>query len=110
MPTPPHWFSFPAASMRLKSDLVLALAITHHLVFKRELSFEFIAERLSTFSNRWLIVEFVPPDDRYVREWMSNKYDWYCIKGFIKALEKYFRHIDILDSYPSPRVLLFCEK
>ena len=51
-----------AATERIKCDMVLALSITEHLVFDRYLSFDLIAEGLSSFSKRWAVVEFVPPE------------------------------------------------
>ncbi len=111
-PTPHHGLgnAYSGAQQRLRSDLVLALAITHHLVFKRGLTFEFIARQLSGFTKRWLIVEFVPPDDLYVRRWINERFAWYSLDAFMTALSKHFRQILIYDSTPSPRVLLLCEK
>jgi SAM-dependent methyltransferase len=95
---------------RLKCDMVLALALVHHLVFKQRLNFDQIVNGLSVFSKRWLLVEFIPSDDRYVREWWSEKFSWYTLDNFIGALKKRFHIMRILPSYPEPRVLLLCEK
>jgi SAM-dependent methyltransferase len=111
-PTPAHGtlHAFTRAQDRLKADMVLALGITHHLVFKRNLIFAHIAKQLSEFSRKWLIVEFVPHNDVHVSKWMNSKYDWYNLDGFVKSLGVYFRNIDVLDSFPWPRVLLICER
>jgi hypothetical protein len=90
--------------------MVLALALTHHLVFKRGLAFEDIAERLAAFTRKWLVVEFVPANDRYVSEWMNERFAWYHLEGFTTALQAFFRRIEVLDSFPPPRVLLSCER
>jgi SAM-dependent methyltransferase len=98
------------ATERLKCDMVLALALVHHLVFKQRLNFDQIVDGLSVFSKRWLLVEFIPRDDRYVSEWWSEKFSWYTLDNFIDALKKRFHDVRILPSYPEPRVLLLCEK
>ncbi len=102
--------AYPSAEKRLKSEMVMCLAVTHHLVFKRGASFNDIAKQLALFTEKWLIVEFVPPDDKYVNKWMSNKYNWYHLDGFRESLQQYFHKIEIFDSTRQPRVLLWCEK
>ena len=111
-PTPQHGLAhaYPAAQDRLKADMVVALALTHHLVFKRGLTFEAIASKLDIFAKRWLVVEFVPPDDRYVSKWMNEQFSWYCLDNFIKSLKGLFSRVDVLQSSPPPRLLLFCER
>lgn len=101
--------AFAPAPERFKSEMVLALAIVHHLVFKRMLRFEQIAETLAMFSSRWLLVEFVPKEDRFVSEWWSERYAWYTLTGFTAELSKYFSKIEVIASEPAPRVLLLCE-
>ena len=98
---------------RLSCQLVMALAVTHHLVFKLGLNFELIAEAMDAFSERWLIVEFVPADDLYVSEWIQktpSKADWYNLENFLEALRQYFQVRCVTESYPTPRQLVLCEK
>jgi hypothetical protein len=101
---------YPPAQERLKGDLVLALAIVHHLAFKQGLKFETIVNRLAGFAGRWLLVEFVPPTDRYVSKWYSDKFDWYSTQNFVAELHKTFSHVEIMDSFPAPRLLMLCER
>ncbi len=100
---------FPPAAQRLRCDMVLALALVHHLVFKRSLNFEQIAEGLFTFSNRWAVAEFVSPEDRYVKEWLSPRYAWYSLENFLAALGRRFRTIKVYPSHPNTRLLILCE-
>ena len=111
-PTPPHGLFqvYPAPETRLGGDLVMALALVHHLVFKSGLSFQVIAAQLAAFARRYLIVEFVPPGDSWVDKWMTDKFSWYNQENFVSALRKFFPRIEILDSSPSPRVLLVCHR
>lgn len=98
------------ATERLRCIMVSALALLHHLVFEQHLNFEQITDELSTFSNRWLLVEFIPRDDRYVRKWWSEQYSWYTLENFITALRRKFQRIKMSPSYPDQRLLLLCEK
>lgn len=102
---------FPDVGTRLRSELVLCLAVVHHLVFKRtQMSFEQIARTLSDYSSRYLLVEFVPKEDEHVSQWHSEQYSWYTEENFRKALSLHFSKIDSFASFPEPRVLLLCEK
>ncbi len=102
--------TWPAASERLQCDLVLALALTHHLVFKSYLYFDTIITELCRFTRKWLIVEFVPPNDKYIKDWIKEEHHWYTMDNFLACLNKYFPKIEILDSAPYPRKLIFCTK
>jgi hypothetical protein len=95
---------------RLRADFVLNLAVTHHLVFKRSLSFEAIARQLAGFTKTWLLVEFVPGDDVHVKPWMTPQHDWYTLDNFTAALRQHFARIEVLPSTPAPRVLVFAER
>jgi len=98
------------AIQRFVCDLVLALALVHHLVFKQRLNFDQIAQALSVFARRWLLVEFVPREDKYVCQWWSEQYSWYTVDNFITALARYFGDIKVYSSDPAPRLLLLCTK
>lgn len=99
-----------SATERFGCELVLSLALIHHLVFKENRTFEMIVEALAAFSDKWLLVEFVAKEDRYVKEWWSDSFSWYTLDGFIKELEYHFSDISILPSDPEHRVLLLCRK
>jgi len=111
-PTPDHGplHVCSAAQKRMQGELVLALAITHHMVFKRAWKFDVIAAQLSAFTRQWLIVEYIPPDDYWVSKLMSERFAWYNLDNFINALRVFFKRIEVFESSPSPRLLLFCER
>jgi len=100
----------PPATERLRSDMVLALALTHHLVFKEKLGFDQISKALAAFTKKILIVEFVPAADPYVSEWITSSHSWYTLPNFERALRRHFSTITILESDPVPRILLVCRK
>ncbi len=98
------------ATERLRCEWVLGLAIVHHLAFKMRLSLDQIVQGLSAFSSRGLLVEFIPPDDRYVSEWRPERLPEYALDTMRAALERRYRVVRVMPSDPEPRVLLRCEK
>jgi SAM-dependent methyltransferase len=100
-----------ALHLRARSEMVLCLAVVHHWVFKRhQLKFSDVSKILADVSEKMLVVEFVPPEDKHVMQWMNENYRWYSLGNFISELKKYFSHVEVHESFPSPRVLVFCEK
>lgn len=99
-----------AATERLKCDLVMGIALTHHLVFKQKLSFEQIADGMKIYAKRWVLVEFIPREDQYVSKWWTpEQYSWYTPENFRKALEKRFSSVEMFPSSPEPRIQFLCE-
>lgn len=43
-----------------KSDVVLALAVTHHLVLRQNYNLSFILETIKSYSNKYVYIEFMP--------------------------------------------------
>jgi hypothetical protein len=98
------------ASDRLDCELVLALALVHHMVFKMHLNFEQIAAGLAVYARKTLIVEFPPRDDAHVSQWMTAGHAWYTVENFMAALRRHFPKLTTVASHPAPRVLLVCER
>ena len=100
---------FASAKDRFKQELVLALALVHHLVFFQYIGFEELIRQLKSFTTKYLVVEFIGPDDGYVSKWMNESFNWYNEDNFKKHLEEYFKIIKITKSFPENRKLFFCE-
>jgi hypothetical protein len=99
-----------SAVNRFQCDLVLGLALAHHMVFKAHLNFGQIAAGFAAYVKKVLVVEFVPRDDQHVRQWITDQHDWYTLDNFTQALRRHFRDVNVIASYPDPRVLLVCER
>ncbi|MEQ9306687.1 MAG: hypothetical protein RJQ14_22425, partial [Marinoscillum sp.] len=95
---------------RLNSDVVLALAIIHHLVFKAFIRFDTFASIVSKYTKKFAIIEFIPKEDQYVSQWKVERFPWYNLDNFIDSLSNYFTEIEVIDSDPYPRKLLICKK
>ena len=85
-----------AAARRLKCDMVLALAIVHHLALGQGLRLSDIVQTLSKYVNKCLVVEFVAIDDQLIVNEPSffpalqadpGKFGWYTLDNLTKELE-----------------------
>jgi SAM-dependent methyltransferase len=110
---------YPSPEKRLECEMVMALAIVHHLALGQGHSFERIASTLSGLASRYLCVEFVQRDDKMVVDdpgffpammKQPRAFDWYHVDGFVAALRRHFDEVQVLPSYPSTRLMLLCSK
>jgi hypothetical protein len=121
----PAYQMLAPATQRLQSEMVLALAVMHHLVFAWYLNFEQIVETFSLFSSKWLVVEFIGPKDSIfigpegeaVPGWDIKIYPWYRVDTFLFALGKYFEVVRQIpsdhggvDERVSDRTIIFCKR
>lgn len=94
---------------RLKSDLALALAITHHLILTESYSIEAIFEKIKSYSNKYVMIEFMP-----LGLWNSNDENfpiipyWYRIDWFRNQFKSYF-DIILEEKLEVNRILFFGE-
>jgi hypothetical protein len=102
---------FAPATERLRSEMVMCLAAVHHLGIHAGLSFDLIAEGLRSFTSRWVLVEFVPPEDETAKEYLAGTpRPWYTEPEFMAALQRRFETVERLPSYESPRTLILCRQ
>ncbi|HZY24843.1 MAG TPA: hypothetical protein VFE71_03385 [Bacteroidales bacterium] len=79
-------------SERASADLIMGLALIHHLAISNNLPFSKIAQYFSELSDR-LIIEFVPKEDPKVQIMLKNRLDIfksYSLEDFEKAFSEYF--------------------
>jgi SAM-dependent methyltransferase len=58
-------------------DLVLMLAVIHHLILRHQLPLTHIAGLCATLTRRSLLLEWVPPSDPMFQEWLRGRDDLY---------------------------------
>jgi 2-polyprenyl-3-methyl-5-hydroxy-6-metoxy-1,4-benzoquinol methylase len=95
------------------SDVVLGLALVHHLHISNRLSFEQISLLFDRFSNEYLIVEFIPITDNKVQILIKGKsinLIEYNEDYFIKALSSWFHIKEAISLKDSGRSLFLLEK
>lgn len=95
-----------------KFDLVLMLAVIHHLILREQAPLTHIAGLAAELTNRWLLVEWVPPSDPMYQEWLRGRDELYgnlAEADLVAALEPFFRQID-RTQLGNGRVLLVFER
>lgn len=98
---------------RGKSDMVFALAIIHHLAITFSFTFSQILDLFSSFSNRYVIVEFVPRSDEKVQILLENRgrdFEEYTQENFEFELKSTCHLIEKIQIPGSERMLYLVEK
>lgn len=93
------------------ADLILALALVHHLAIGNNLSLSSIAEYFSSLA-RYSIVEFVPKSDSKTKILLrrrANLFPGYNIENFEISLKQYFQIIKKKPVAGSQRVIYLCQ-
>lgn len=109
-----------SADKRFKCEMVMVLALVHHLCLGEGVSLDRAVSIFSAYSNRYLIVEFVPLDDpliqgekSFFKAYQSNPeaFSIYRLDAFKSALAAaQFRILTEKPSHPEGRVLILAER
>jgi hypothetical protein len=98
---------------RQQPDLIMALALVHHLAISNNVPLEMVAEMFSRLSP-WLMIEFVPKEDSQVQRLLSTRQDifeHYHREGFEAAFQQYYDLKSVEEIAQSARTLyLFLRK
>jgi len=89
------------------ADLVIALALIHHLAISNNVPLESVASFFAA-AGKWAIVEFVPKSDSQVKHLLSTRkdiFDFYYEESFEKAFRKYFTMVKKEKVQGSERLL-----
>jgi SAM-dependent methyltransferase len=95
-----------------KFDLVLMLAVIHHLILREQVPLAHIGELSASLTRRWLLVEWVPPSDPMYQEWLRGRDELYgdLSEDDLKhALSPFFAVAERLE-LSNRRVLLLFER
>jgi len=104
---------------RLQCDMVIALAVIHHVALGDGLAFTEIAAILGRLAKKYLCVEFVARDDPMVAKGRGffaaytaapDTFSWYTEGNLTEALKRHFKTVERLPSHPESRTLLVCSK
>lgn len=100
-----------AFDARNKPQLVICLALIHHIVLSSNIPIPMFLAWLRTLNAR-IIIEFVDRQDEMVVKLLTNKsekYSAYNLKNFELELAKLFKPIRKLDLKGEARKLYYCE-
>lgn len=79
---------------RLKSNIVLALAVTHHLILGQGYNLEYILNEFRQFSNEYLLIEFMPKGLWKEGDEFPELPVWYNESWFESKLQLHFKIIE----------------
>jgi ribosomal protein L11 methylase PrmA len=97
---------------RANADVVMALALVHHLAISRNVPLAMFSDLLADLSP-WAIVEFVPKEDPMVRRLLAARRDVfpdYTIEGFRAAVDARFEIVHETAIEDSPRSLFLLHR
>ena len=89
------------------ADMVLALALIHHLAISNNVPLQRLAESFARL-GRWLVIEFVPKEDSQVKRLLATREDIfpdYTVQGFQEAFAHSFEIVDKVEIHGSKRIL-----
>jgi hypothetical protein len=93
-------------------DMVLALALIHHLAIANNVPLSHLAEFFASIT-RWLIIEFIPKSDSQVQRLLATRQDIfpdYSAEGFMSAMTDRFKLHERLNIADSERSLYLFER
>jgi hypothetical protein len=102
--------AYPPATTRFRSDLVLGLALIHHVVSIQRLDISRIVDIFDRLTERSLLLEFVRPLEPTVGGAAVKSLDDYCLDDLERCLKQSFATVTLHSSYPDDRKLLLCER
>ena len=89
------------------ADMVLALALIHHLAISNNVPLLQVADFFASV-GKWLVIEFVPKSDSQVQKLLVSREDIfpnYTREGFEAAFQQRFKIVEAINVRESERVL-----
>ena len=99
-------------SERVRTDLVMALALIHHLAISNNLPLEMIAAYFAQLGP-YLIIEFVPKSDSQVKRLLATREDIfpnYTPDGFVASFSEHFTILETIPLAESERILYLMQR
>ncbi len=96
---------------RAPADMLMALALVHHLAISNNVPLAWLASYLRELGH-WLIIEWVPKEDSQVQKLLTSRQDifpGYHVEGFEAAFGIYFNTLKKASIHDSDRVMYLME-
>lgn len=87
-----------------QSDLLVANALTHHLLLTQGMTMKVMLDKFSVLTRKYMIVEFMPKgvNKAHLPKWYTK--DW-----FLQSLRKKFEIVEVNDNWPG-RIIIIGKK
>jgi SAM-dependent methyltransferase len=98
---------------RVLFDAVFALALIHHLLVSARIPLPALCDLFATMTRKWLIIEFVHPDDAMFQRLLATREHLYkdlTAEGFEVAFKRSFEIVQRQDLMGGRRVLYLMKK
>ena len=98
---------------RLSGDVVMLLALVHHLCISKNIPLNFVAKMAASMTKQYAIVEFVPKTDSKTQLLLNARTDIftnYTEDCFIASFMQYFTLINVHQCQSSGRKLYLWAK
>ena len=95
---------------RIEADCCVAMALTHHLLLRQQVSIDIMFEGFASCTKEWLLVEFMPKGVWKTMERTYNMIPEYSFEWFKAHMEKRFDVKDVVEVIEGHRVLLIGKK
>jgi SAM-dependent methyltransferase len=99
-----------SAAERFSSDLVMVLAVAHHLVSREQARPQRLAHLLAPFCKQHLLLEFVPIGDSWWTPSRELESRGWTLDLLISAFSDLFELLAVEPSYPEGRQLLLLRR
>ena len=95
-----------------KFDLVLMLAVIHHLILREQVPLRLIGELCAKLTRRWLVLEWVPPSDPMYQEWLRGREELYGSLSEADLLDAFAPFFEVVERrvLGNERVLLLFDR
>ncbi len=82
---------------RFGSEIVLAIGLIHHICITQKIPVYIFCQSCMKYAKKGIILEFVDPSDKHVREWKKPIPMDYCIEKVVFYMEKKFPYSQIRE-------------
>ncbi len=96
---------------RFKSDILFALAVTHHLILVQKVRMEVLVDYFAEYTNRYFVTEFMPLGlyDGSIESQQISLPEWYTLDWFLGELSRRFNVLKV-EEISKHRIAIIAEK
>ena len=100
--------TIPSQPERLRSEMAIALAVVHHLLYSDDVSFEQVICQILQFTYKHLVIEYVDIHEKIYEKRDKTGREWWTRENFEKALSAHCDITKTSDNGAQSRILYLC--